>query len=181
MRIVIVIALLTTITSSISLYVINRKNAIIENQVAQQVESQNQIKTYQSIINSKQDTIQTQINKLNILNTKLKQAKDANKHLKFLGKFKITYYDLSYESCNKNPTDKDYAHTYSGAIAREGVTVAVDKRVISLGSYIFIDGIGCRVAQDTGNKVIGNHIDVFVNNFSYSKYKIDQANVYLVK
>ena len=181
MRIVIVIALLSTITASISLYVINQKNHIIENQVAKQVESQKQIKTYQSIIVSNQQNINQQTIKINLLNTELKQAKDANKHLKYIGRFNLTYYDLSFESCNKYQNNPDYGHTYSGAIARENVTCAVDKNIIKLGSYVYINGIGCRVAQDTGSKVKGNHIDIFVNNFSYDKYKISQAEVYLIQ
>ena len=142
MRIVIVIALLSTITASISLYVINQKNHIIENQVAKQVESQKKIKTYQSIIISNQQNINQQTHNINLLNTELKQAKDANKHLKYIGRFLITYYDLSYESCNKYQNNPDYGHTYSGAIARENVTCAVDKSVIKLGSYIYVNGMG---------------------------------------
>jgi 3D (Asp-Asp-Asp) domain-containing protein len=181
MRVVVVIVLLSTIATSISLYVINQKNKIIENQVAQQVESQKKIKTYQSIISSDKQISKQQIDKLNILNTQLKQVKDANKHLKYLGNFQITYYDLSYESCGKNPTDKGYGITYSGAKAKEGVTIAVDKNIIPLGSYVYVDKIGCRVAQDIGGKIKGNHIDVFVNDFSYDKYKINQSEVYLIE
>lgn len=181
MRVVIVIALLATTATSISLYVINQKNQIIENQVAQQVESQKKIKTYQSIINTNQRMIQTQEDKLNSLNIELKDAKDANKHLKYLGKFLITYYDLKFESCGKNPTDKGYGITYSGNPAKINISCAVDTNVIKLGSYIYIDGIGCRIAQDTGNKIIGNHLDIFVNDFSYDKYKTHYTNVYLIQ
>lgn len=182
MRVVIVIALLSAIATSISLYcVINQKNHIIENQVAQQVESQKKIKTYQTIISSDKQTSKQQIDKLNLLNTELKQAKDANKHLKYIGRFLITYYDLSYESCNKYPNDPAYGHTYSGAIAKEGVTIAVDKNIIPLGSYVYVDKIGCRVAQDIGGKIKGNHIDVFVQNFSYKKYKTHYTDVYLIQ
>ena len=64
---------------------------------------------------------------------------------------------------------------------KEGVTIAVDKSVISLGSYIYIEGTGCRIAQDIGGKIKGNHIDVFVNNFSYNKYKTHYTDVYIIK
>ena len=182
MRVVIVIALLSAIATSISLYcVINQKNHIIENQVAQQVESQKKIKTYQTIISSDKQTSKQQIDKLNLLNTELKQAKDANKHLKYIGRFLITYYDLSYESCNKYPNDPAYGHTYSGAIAKEGVTIAVDKSIIPLGSYVYINQTGCRIAEDIGGAIKGNHIDVFVQNFSYKKYKTHYSDVYLIQ
>ena len=188
MQSVIAISLLSTITLNISLNVINQKNMIIDKQSIQLEKYQKQLTTYQhnikcneEVIKQQNQVIQNQINKLNLLNTELKQAKDANKHLKYLGKFNLTYYDLSFESCNKYQDDPDYGHTYSGAIARENVTCAVDKNIIALGSYIYINGIGCRVAQDTGSKVKGNHIDIFVNNFSYDKYKINQAEVYLIQ
>ncbi len=44
--------------------------------------------------------------------------------------------------------------------ARWGV-VAVDPRVIPLGSKIFIEGMGWFSAEDTGGKIKGNRIDIF--------------------
>jgi 3D (Asp-Asp-Asp) domain-containing protein len=43
-------------------------------------------------------------------------------------------------------------------------TVAVDKRVIPLGSTVYIQGLGAFHAEDTGGAVLGDHIDVFVNS-----------------
>jgi 3D (Asp-Asp-Asp) domain-containing protein len=55
--------------------------------------------------------------------------------------------------------------TYSGTFVRDGV-VAVDPRVIPLGSVLRIDGFGSRlfVAEDTGGGVRGNHIDVWFSS-----------------
>lgn len=188
MQCVIAISLLSTITLSISLNVINKKNTLIENQKIKLFESQKQISTYQHniqhnqiIINQQNKIVKDQTDKINLLNMKLKDAKNANQHLKDLGTFKITYYDLKYESCGKTPNDPAYGHTKSGVLAKPNVTVAVDTNVIPMGSYIYIDKIGCRIAQDTGNKVLKNHIDVFVNDFSYDKYKINQSEVYLIE
>lgn len=188
MRCVIVIAILSTITTSISLNVINQKNNIIENQKVELLESHKQLSTDKNTINNKQiiisqqnKLIKDQFDKLNLLNIELKQAKDANKHLKYIGKFLITYYDLSYESCGKYPSDPAYRHTYSGAMATPNITCAVDKSVISLGSYLYIDGIGCRIAQDIGGCVKGNHIDVFINDFSYDKYTTHYTDIYLIQ
>jgi 3D (Asp-Asp-Asp) domain-containing protein len=46
----------------------------------------------------------------------------------------------------------------------EGV-VAVDPRVIPLGSTVWIDGLGIFLAADTGSLVYGNRIDVFVHDY----------------
>lgn len=57
-----------------------------------------------------------------------------------------------------------YAHgtrTASGTPVRWGV-VAVDPRVIPLGSRLLIDGLdGVFIAEDTGGGVRGNHIDIY--------------------
>ena len=76
-----------------------------------------------------------------------------------IGKFIITYYCACERCCGK--TD---GITASGAVVREGVTVSVDCRVIPLGTYLYIEGIGYRVAQDTGGYVNGNRIDVYMSN-----------------
>ncbi len=55
----------------------------------------------------------------------------------------------------------DRGYTASGVYTHPG-TCAVDPRVIPLGTYITIDGIGTCHAEDTGGTVIGYHIDVWV-------------------
>ncbi len=44
-------------------------------------------------------------------------------------------------------------------------TIAVDPRVIPLGSLVYVDGYGYAVAADTGGAIKGNIIDVFVNSY----------------
>jgi 3D (Asp-Asp-Asp) domain-containing protein len=43
-------------------------------------------------------------------------------------------------------------------------TVAVDPRVIPMGTPLAIQGVGVRHAEDTGRKVKGNRIDVFMDS-----------------
>lgn len=82
-----------------------------------------------------------------------------------------TAYDLSYESCGKNPGDRGYGITASGMQARYGV-IAVDPRVIPLGTRLYItapDGswtYGEAIAGDTGGAIKGNKIDLFYNTRS---------------
>jgi len=49
--------------------------------------------------------------------------------------------------------------TATGTVVRKG-TVAVDPRVIPLGTQMYIPGYGYGVAEDTGGAVIGNIIDL---------------------
>lgn len=55
----------------------------------------------------------------------------------------------------------DCPQTKSGTCATSGRTVAVDKSVIKLGSELIIEDVGKRVAEDTGGKIKGSHIDIY--------------------
>ncbi|MDF2500340.1 MAG: hypothetical protein K0Q77_1054 [Anaerosporomusa subterranea] len=58
------------------------------------------------------------------------------------------------------PSDGEgHGITYSGIPARHGV-VAVDPRVIPLGSRVFIPGYGVAIAADTGGDIKGKRIDL---------------------
>lgn len=95
----------------------------------------------------------------------LQQLTEASKraseqtHRDYIGEFTITYYCACEKCCGK--TD---GITASGAMVREGVTVAVDRSVIPLGTYLYLDGIGYRVAQDVGGAINGNRIDVYMDS-----------------
>lgn len=61
------------------------------------------------------------------------------------------------------------AYTFTGNNTATGVPprvglVAVDPRVIPLGSRLRIEGYGEAVAADTGGDIKGNRIDVFLNS-----------------
>ncbi|MBR5219345.1 MAG: G5 domain-containing protein [Clostridia bacterium] len=80
-----------------------------------------------------------------------------------------TAYDLSYESCGKNPGDRGYGITASGMPAQYGV-IAVDRSVIPLGTRLYVEAVdgswsyGYCVAGDTGGGIRGNRIDLFYNS-----------------
>ncbi len=79
-----------------------------------------------------------------------------------------TAYDLSFESCGKMPGHPQYGITATGTFAKPG-TVAVDPRVIPLGTKMYIvsaDGkyvYGYCTAEDTGGAIKGNKVDLFYN------------------
>ncbi len=68
-----------------------------------------------------------------------------------------TWYNASHGG--RSPGDPNYGRTATGAYATHGV-VAVDPRVIPLGTRMYIPGYGYAVAADTGGGVHGNHIDL---------------------
>jgi 3D (Asp-Asp-Asp) domain-containing protein len=72
-----------------------------------------------------------------------------------LGRFKLTAYS-GPQLGQASPI------TATGTTARVGRTVAVDPKVIPLGSRIYIEGLGERIAEDVGGGVKGRHIDVYL-------------------
>lgn len=50
--------------------------------------------------------------------------------------------------------------TASGVMPHPG-TVAIDPRVVPMGSIVCIQGMGQFHAEDTGGAIVGNRIDVF--------------------
>ncbi len=64
--------------------------------------------------------------------------------------------------------DCDSTFYYAGGITASGLpadekVVAVDPRVIPLGTEIYIPGIGKRIAADTGGSIKGNIVDICFN------------------
>lgn len=74
-----------------------------------------------------------------------------------MGQFYKTFYCPCYK-CSEGYGRK----TASQTCAESGRTVAVDTDVINLGSRLLIDGEEY-VAEDTGGRVVGDHVDIFVD------------------
>ena len=89
--------------------------------------------------------------------------------LVYLGEFEYTGYDSCIACCGQYAENhpivngKEIVYTASGEIA-SNLTVAVDPNVIPLGSLLYLEGYGVRIAQDTGSAVKGNVIDIYFNN-----------------
>lgn len=81
----------------------------------------------------------------------------------------LTAYTAGVESTGKAPGHPAYGITASGARVREGRTIAVDPRVIPIGATVYIEGIGLRVAEDTGSAIRGAKIDVYMNNLDAAR------------
>jgi len=75
-------------------------------------------------------------------------------------KMTATAYDATFESCGKHPGDPNYGITYTGLKVRPGI-VAVDPKVIPLGTYLYVEGYGEALAADKGGAIKGNRIDLY--------------------
>lgn len=95
-----------------------------------------------------------------------------------LGVFRCTAY-CGCRQCNGKWTGQP---TASGAPLQEGVTVAIDKRLIPFFSTLNIDGVGVRVAHDTGRRIKGKCIDVYIPNHAIaSAFGIQYHEVWILR
>ena len=97
--------------------------------------------------------------------------------------FKATAYCSCKKCCDKGPSDKWYGITATGKKARWG-TVAVDKRVVKLGSKLRIKGFPNTIfrAEDVGGAIKGKHIDVwFPSHREALKFGVRNINIKRVR
>jgi 3D (Asp-Asp-Asp) domain-containing protein len=96
--------------------------------------------------------------------------------------FIITAYDLSIKSCGKSMRHKEYGITARGDCIRgktrkQAMAIAVDPKIIPLGSVIKIEFQdteyqkydGMYIAIDTGSEVKERIIDLFLGDFQSNK------------
>lgn len=85
------------------------------------------------------------------------------KKVEYLGRYKLT----AYCGCRKC-SGKWGNRTASGRRAKQGRTIAVDRRKIKLGTKVRING-KTYVAEDVGGGVKGKHIDVYFKSHKKTK------------
>ena len=104
-----------------------------------------------------------------------KKKAEENSKGQLLGRYKLTFYTGS--------VDEGGSITALGTPVTPWYTVAVDPRVIPLGSKIRIEGYdGIFYCADTGSAIKGSIIDVAVGSKSEAnRLGIQYRNVYLVK
>lgn len=111
-----------------------------------------------------------------IIETPMKSTQVNNEMLSRGGSRKYvmtaTAYEAGPRSTGKRPGDRGYGITASGTRARRG-TVAVDPRVIPLGTKLYIKSLtpgiedyGYAIAEDTGGAIKGMKIDLFMDTVS---------------
>lgn len=80
----------------------------------------------------------------------------------------LTAYSAGFESTGKNAGDDQFGITFSGTKVVEGRTIAVDPKVIPIGWWVYIEGLGFRRAEDKGSAVKGKKIDVYFESEEYA-------------
>jgi uncharacterized protein YabE (DUF348 family)/3D (Asp-Asp-Asp) domain-containing protein len=81
---------------------------------------------------------------------------------------KLTAYSAGIASTGKGEDNPSFGKTFTGTTVTEGRTIAVDPKVIPLGWWVYIDGLGFRRAEDTGSAVKGQMIDVYYESEEYA-------------
>ncbi len=81
--------------------------------------------------------------------------------LQSLGQFRLTAYCNCSKCCGKWAGGP----TASGTMPKEGRTIAVDPKVIPLGTKVVFNE-NTYTAEDTGSAIKGNRIDVYYNSHS---------------
>lgn len=79
---------------------------------------------------------------------------------KYIGTFELTAYCACTKCCGANAK----GITASGTKVKEGRTIAVDTKIIPMGTKVYIEGVGERTAEDKGGAIKGNIIDVYHNS-----------------
>lgn len=108
------------------------------------------------------------------------ELKEAQKEqpepvMEYLGRYKITGYDICAQCCGKSD-----GITASGTQATVGRTCAAG-RDLPFGTVLYIDGIGYRTVEDRGGGVNGNHIDVLCEDHSHCYAITGWYDVYVVE
>ncbi|WP_054025794.1 3D domain-containing protein [Bacillus sp. FJAT-28004] len=96
--------------------------------------------------------------------TSLTKSGVTFKARKVLKNVTLTAYSAGFSSTGKDENHPQYGITSSGARVKEGRTIAVDPKIIPIGWWVYIEGIGFRRAEDKGSAVKGNKIDVYFDS-----------------
>lgn len=126
-----------------------------ENSEKQVPAKENQEQVNKEKENKEKVTHKQQIQEKNIQKRNETQPVSRQEERKKVQVFEATAYCSCVKCCGK-----DDGITKSGVKVHKG-TLAVDPRVIPMGSKVYIEGMGWFIAEDTGN-FSGNRIDIYM-------------------
>ncbi|MGH4052495.1 MAG: ubiquitin-like domain-containing protein [Clostridium sp.] len=101
-------------------------------------------------------------------------------------KVRATAYTADINCTGKGPGDPAFGITSTGKTAKRNPngysTVAVDPRVIPLGTKLWIEGYGYGIAEDVGGAIKGNKIDLYYNSSGESwNWGARSVDIYILK
>ena len=99
---------------------------------------------------------------------------------------RATAYTADLNCTGKGPGDPALGITSTGVRAKRNAngysTVAVDPRVIPLGTKLWVDGYGLAIAEDIGGAIKGNHIDLYFSSSNEMwNWGSRNVSIYIVK
>lgn len=99
---------------------------------------------------------------------------------------RATAYTADFSCTGKGPGDSAIGITSTGVRAKRNAngysTIAVDPRVIPLGTKLYIDGYGYAIAEDIGGAIKGNHIDLYFSSSNEMwNWGARNVSIYIVK
>ena len=117
----------------------------------------NEQKQIINVLENENSNLKEQIVKLEteINDIKTEEEEDDSNNIKTLGRFKISAYCHCSKCCGKSD-----GITATGTKVTANRTIAVDPKVIPLGSQVIIDG-KIYIAEDVGGGIKGNRIDMY--------------------
>jgi 3D (Asp-Asp-Asp) domain-containing protein len=89
----------------------------------------------------------------------IRQLDTPSGTVEYWRKFRMLATSYSASTAGVSPSNPHYGFTATGIKMRDGL-VAVDPRVISLGSQVYVPGYGVGLAADTGGAIKGKRIDL---------------------
>lgn len=89
----------------------------------------------------------------------VRQLETPTGTVEYWRKFRMLATSYSASTAGVSPSNPHYGFTATGIKMRDGL-VAVDPRVISLGSQVYVPGYGVGLAADTGGAIKGKRIDL---------------------
>ena len=109
-----------------------------------------------SVINCQKTTpLQSEVNEESF------GAPTAEQHMEEIGELPDTFVVTAYLAIDEYEK-RFHGITFSGVPAKPYHTVAVDPDVIPIGAWVYIEGLGWWKAEDTGNMIKGNRLDICV-------------------
>jgi uncharacterized protein YabE (DUF348 family)/3D (Asp-Asp-Asp) domain-containing protein len=102
---------------------------------------------------------------------------DGNINVTGVNRVYATWYNAA--SSGKSAGDPAYGMTRSGQMLRKGI-VAVDPKVIPLGTKLYIPGYGFAVAGDTGGGIKGNMIDLGYPDGVPADWRTGWVDIYIL-